>query len=130
MSTARLDELKSLISKLQDDRQGNLDAIARIDEVFATLGIQPEVKKRRGRKPGVTTWTRTGGKFKIAAKDLILAFVKAAGPNGTTGAKIAQHWKAEGRKADCYNPLGKLINERKIKKQKLKGQMGSLYLAG
>ena len=130
MSTTRLEELKSLIAKLQTDRQGHLDAIAQIDEAFATLGIQPEVKKRRGRKPGVATKTRTRGNFKITAKELILAFVKAAGANGTTGEKIAQYWKAEGRKAGCYNALGKLINDKKIKRQKLKGQKGSLYMAG
>ena len=129
MSTTRLEELKSLISKLQTDRQGHLDAIAQIDEAFTALGIQPEVKKRRGRKPGVAKKTRTRGKFKITAKELILSFVEAAGANGTTGAKIAQYWKAEGRKAGCYNALGKLINERKIKRQKLKGQKGSLYIA-
>ena len=46
------------------------------------------------------------------------------------GAKIIQHWKGEGRGAGCYNALGKLIKEKKIKKQKLKGQKGSLYMAG
>jgi hypothetical protein len=130
MSSTRLEELKSLISKLQADRQGHLGAIAEIDEAFATLGIQPEVKKKRGRKSGVAKKTRTRGKFKTTATESILTFVKAAGSKGTTGAKIVQDWKAEGRKAGCYNALGKLIKEKKIKRQKLKGQKGSLYVAG
>ena len=130
MSTTQLEELKSLIVKLQEDRQGHLDAIARIDEVFATLGIQPEVKKKRGRKPGVTKTTKTRGKFKTTAKESVLTFVTAAGSNGVTGAQLVQHWKGEGRGAGCYNALGKLIKEKKIKKQKLKGQKGSLYMAG
>ena len=130
MSTTRLEELKLLISKLQEDRQGHQDAIARIDEVFATLGIQREVKKKRGRKPGVTKTTKTRGKFKTTAKESVLTFVKAAGSNGVTGAKIVEHWKGEGRKSGFYNALGVLTKAKKIKKQKLKGQKGSLYVAG
>jgi hypothetical protein len=133
MSIGRLEELKSLIAKLQGDRQAHLDAIAQIDEAFATLGIKVQVEKR-GRQRGAplagVKKRRRRRKFKITGAESIIGFVKAAGGKGVTGGQIVQHWRAEGRGASCYNMLGKLIKAKKIKRHKLKGQKGSAYTAG
>ena len=131
MSNTRLEELKSLIAKLQADREAHVEAIARIDEAFGTLGIQLPAKKgpRPRGTPTKAVTRRRRRKFKTTGNESILSFVKAAGPKGVTGGQIVQHWKAEGRGVGCYNLLGKLIKEKKIKKQKLKGEKGSLYVA-
>lgn len=133
MSNTRLEELKSLIAKLQADREAHVEAIARIDEAFGTLGIQPPAKKgRRPRRPSTkaSTRRRPRRKFKTTGNESILTFVRAAGPKGVSGAQLVQHWKAEGRGVGCYNLLGKLIKDKRIKRRKLKGQKGSLYVAG
>jgi hypothetical protein len=132
MSIARLQELKSLITKLQADRQAHVIAIEQIDQAFAGLGLQPQSKKR-GRRHGVshkTTGTRRPRrKFKTTGAESILTFVKVAGAKGVVGGQIAKHWKAEGRGSNCYNMLGMLVKAKKIRRQKVKGQKGSLYVA-
>jgi hypothetical protein len=133
MSIARLDELKSLIAKLQAERQGHVNAIEQIDQAFAGLGLHAAEPKKRGRRRGVshkTTGTRKPrGKFKTTGAESILAFVKAAGAKGVVGGQIAKHWKAEGRGAGLYSLLGQLVKGKKIKRQKIKGQKGSMYTA-
>ena len=132
MSITRLEELKSLIAKLQADRQAHLDAIAQIDAAFGGLGIEVQVKKPgrlRGAPAGMKK-RRLRRKFKTTGNESILSFVKAAGAKGASGAQIVQHWKAEGRGVGCYNLLGRLIKDKKIKRRKLKGQKGSQYVAG
>ena len=39
MSKTRIDELQSLVKKLQADRNAHLDAITQIDAAFDALGI-------------------------------------------------------------------------------------------
>jgi hypothetical protein len=133
MSVARLDELKSLITRLQADRQAHVIAIEQIDQAFAGLGLEPQGKKRgrpRGTAPKPATSKRKPRrKFKTTGAESILAFVKAAGVKGVVGGQIAKHWKAEGRGAGLYSLLGHLVKTKKIKRQKLKGEKGSRYLA-
>ena len=132
MSNTRLEELKSLIEKLQGERQGHLDAIARIDEVFAGLGIHAQAVKRGRPAGGAVKMVRRRRRrrtFKVTGADSILAFVKAAGAKGVTGGQIVRKWKAEGRAAGCYNMLGTLVRAKKIKRQHVKGSRGSVYTA-
>jgi hypothetical protein len=131
MSIARLQELKSLIAKLQAERQEHVNAIEQIDQAFAGLGLEPQGKKR-GRPRGTaqkpaTNKRRPRRKFKTTGAESILVFVKAAGAKGVAGGQIAQHWKAEGRGAGLYSLLGQLVKGKKLKRQKIKGQKGSLY---
>ena len=133
MSTTRLEELKSLIARLQADRQAHVDAIAQIDESFGALGIHPQIRKRgrlRGAPLPATKTRRPRRKFRTTGTESVLAFVKAAGPKGVTGGQIVQHWKTEGRGDTCYHTLRELIKAKKIKRQKMKGQKGSAYTAG
>ena len=133
MSMTKLEELKSLIARLQADRQAHVDAIAQIDQTFSTLGIQAQAK-RRGRPRGASTTAtkqrHPRQKFRTTGNESILTFVKAGGPKGVTGAQILRHWKSEGRGVGCYNLMGKLIKANKIKRNKLKGERGSMYVAG
>mgnify|MGYP001186252358 CR=1 FL=1 len=135
MSMTKLEELKSLIARLQADRQAHVDAIAQIDQTFSTLGIQAQVQaKRRGRPRGASITTtkqrHPRQKFRTTGNESILTFVKAGGPKGVTGAQILRHWKTEGRGVGCYNLMGKLIKANMIKRNKLKGERGSIYVAG
>jgi hypothetical protein len=133
MSIARLDELRSLIAKLQAERQQHVNAIEQIDQAFAGLGLYAAEPKKRGRGRGrsktAVKHRKPRGKFKTTGAESILAFVKAAGAKGVAGGDIAKHWKAEGRGAGLYGLLGQLVKGKKIKRQKIKGQKGSMYRA-
>ena len=139
MSKTAINDLQVLIRKLLDQRQAHLDAIADIDEAFGSLGIEPP--KRRGRRRGAkkTAAKKTAGKkrtarkvrkFRTTASELVLAVIKKAGAKGATGAAVSKAWRSAGRPGDAYNTLGELTKAKKIKRQQLKGQRGSLYLVG
>jgi len=142
MSKTAINDLQALIRKLQDQRQAHLDAIADIEAAFGSLGIKPP--KRRGRPRGVKKASagrkagkkkiakkvRRRKKFKISAAASVLAFVQTGGKKGVTGSQIMKHWNAEGRGAGCYNTLGDLVKAKKLKRQPIKGQRGSVYTAG
>jgi hypothetical protein len=55
MSIAKLDELRSLVAKLQADREAHVDAIAQIDDAFAALGLHATQPKKRGRPASVSS---------------------------------------------------------------------------
>jgi hypothetical protein len=133
MSIARLDELKSLIARLQAERQQHVNAIEQIDQAFAGLGLHAAQPKKRGRGRGpakrAVKQRRPRRKFKTTGAESILTLVKAAGAKGVAGGQIAKHWKAEGRGAGLYGLLGQLVKGKKIKRQKIKGQKGSMYTA-
>ena len=133
MSKTRIDELQSLVTRLQADRNGHVDAIAQIDAAFDALGISvPKTTKRgRGKKKAVTTKRAAKAtkrkKFRMTASDLVLTTIKKAGAKGVTGVQIGKAWKAAGRPGDAYNTLGSLIKAKKIKREKIKGSKGSVY---
>ncbi len=142
MSKTAINDLQSLIRKLQAERQAHLDAIADTDEAFRSLGIKPP--KRRGRPRGTKKATarkkagkkkvakkvRRRKKFKMSATASVLAFVKKAGKKGVPGAQISKYWKSQGRGAGCYNTIGMLVKAKKIKRMPIKGGQGSLYVVG
>ncbi|MFH1417940.1 MAG: hypothetical protein ABII12_06610 [Planctomycetota bacterium] len=138
MSKTAINDLQALIRKLQDQRQAHLDAIADIDAAFGSLGIKP--LKRRGRPRGVKKATakkiskakkvRRRKKFKTTANELVLATIKKAGAEGATGAQISKAWRSAGRPGDAYNTLNELAKAKKIKRNPLKGQRGSMYVVG
>ncbi|HOW73796.1 MAG TPA: C2H2-type zinc finger protein [Phycisphaerae bacterium] len=143
--------LAAMINKLQTQRQEHVDAIAEIDAVVEKYGIQLPERKRRGRPPGrkpgrkpgrpaaaATAPTKPTGrkgkrrarrKFAVSGLDLILAFVKSVGKKGATTSEIVKHWKSEGRSGDGYTTLSQLTKQKKLKKEKLKGEKGSRYRA-
>lgn len=109
--------------------------------------------KKRGRKPGrpaknagagavvlddSVTMRKSGkkakggkrGSFSTTGPDSILAFVKKAGAKGATGAEITKNWTGEGRGTGIYVVIGKLVREKKLKKQKIVGGQGSRYTVG
>jgi CxxC motif-containing protein (DUF1111 family) len=141
MSKTSIGQLEALVRRLQKERQTHVDAIAEIDAAFEQLGVTVPARKRRGRKPGRTKKkaSATRGKkratkkkakrrtFKMTANELVLATIKKAGAKGATGAQITKAWKTAKRPGDAYNTLGALVNEKKIKRAKVKGGRGSVY---
>ena len=69
-------------------------------------------------------------KFKATANELVLATIEKAGTKGATGAQISKAWRSAGRPGDAYNTLNELAKAKKIKRNPLKGQRGSLYVVG
>ena len=128
-----IDELQSLVKKLQIERQAHIDAISAIDETFQALGITAETKKRGrrtgpGKKKIVARKKIKRQKYKTTAGELVLAVIKKAGSKGATGAQLAQAWKGAGRPGDAYNTLSALLKAKKIQsRQASKGRRGSVY---
>jgi hypothetical protein len=133
MSKTRIDELQSLVTKLQADRNGHMDAIAQIDAAFEAFGITASkaTKRGRGKKKAVakkkTAKTTKRKKFRMTASELILTTIQKSGAKGATGAQIGKAWKAAGRPGSVYKTLGSLVKNKKFKRVKIKGAKGSLY---
>lgn len=132
--------LESLVAKLQSEKQGHLDAVAEIDEVFGRFGLTPGVRKKRGRPRGSKSMTaskvmkrrgrrRRRGKFEATGSESILQFLSGAGRGGASGADIVKHWNKEGRSGGAYKVLGDLVKSKQLKKRKVKGERGSRYAA-
>ena len=124
--------LEDAITKLHQERQTHLKAIEKIDALFDKLGIVSSSNKKTATfSPikGGATRRRRSHRFEISGTASILAFVKKGGPKGVPSSAIVKHWKSEGRAGDGYTTLGQLVKAKKLKKQNIKGQKGSVYTA-
>ena len=129
-TTAR--ELQAVITRLQQQRQAHLDALAEIDSAFAQFGIKPRKRTRKAKKKVAKKVAKRHKRKarrtrKMSGPQSILNFVKRAGKNGVTGAKIVRHWNAEGRAGKAYTAIGKLVKAKKLKRRAVKGERGSQY---
>ena len=130
-------ELERLVQQLNADRQQHVDAIAQIDATFQQFGITPTPRKRRGRPPGSgkgaakKTTKKTGrrkrGRFSQSGDGSVVNFVKSKG--SATTKQINEHWTKEGRSGRADNAITKLIKDKKLKRQNIKGARGSRYTA-
>ena len=125
-------ELARLITRLQQERQEHVEAIAKIDEAFSALGIEPR-KSRRGRKPKLLAKTagaagkgkRRRRKFAQTSEQFIAGLLKG-GKKLSTG-DLNKEWSKSGRKNRADITLGKMVKEGKLKRHKIKGERGSMY---
>ena len=147
-------QLARVIDQLQSDRQRHLDAIAEIDELFGQHGIKTgtrkrrrgpgrpkgskkkakkKVAKKRGRKKGGKKKARKATKkkgrrsFSKTAEQFLLDLLKR-GKVMTTG-EINVKWKQAKRGGTADNTLMKLVNDKKLKREKIKDGKGSTYRA-
>lgn len=127
-------KLSGLLDSLRAERQRHVNAIEKIDSVFADLGIQRV--QRDGRAPARKAGPgrpkrrqRTRRRFEISGTKSILDFVKKAGKGGASSSDISKQWKSEGRSGEPYVTLGQLVKTRKLKKKSIKGTRGSVYTA-
>ena len=135
--TTTTKELQAVITRLQQQRQAHLDALAEIDSAFAQFGIKlrrrksggsPRKAKRRVAKKEAKRHKRKArGTRKMSGPQSILNFMKRAGNNGVTGAEIVRRWNAEGRAGKAYTAIGKLVKTKKLKRRAVKGERGSRY---
>jgi hypothetical protein len=110
--------LASIIRQLQAERQQHADAIAAIDEQFEQHGITAEPRRRR----------RTRGSYAKTADQFILGLVK--GRKGMTTGQINAKWRQAKRGGTADKTLSKLVGEKKLKRENLKGERGSRYRTG
>jgi hypothetical protein len=143
MGKSTINELVSLVGRLQSERNAHVEEIAKIDDAFSQLGLEAGGATRRGPgrpRGGVkhapvkakSAAGRPAGrtkkkKFKTTANDLIVDIVKKSGANGLTSGDIKKRWAAAGRPGEPYNTLGELVRNKKIVKKNIKGQRGSRY---
>lgn len=129
------DKLAATIKNLQKQRQELQREIDRIDAIFAQCGIgsaaaaAPQVRTVAAAPSSGGGRRRTRGKFAKSATQSLLDVIKAAGKKGATSNELSKHWKNEGRAGEPYVALSQLAKSKKIRKQDIKGQRGSLYFA-
>jgi len=86
MSKTAINDLQSIISKLQNERQTHVDSIMEIDKAFASLGIKPTKMRARRRvmkkaavrtRVGKKRTTRKGPKsYKMTSTELLRGVIK------------------------------------------------------
>ena len=89
----------------------------------------PPAKKKAAKKPRRKKTGEVGRKqatrTKVTGEQSVLLFVRRKG--GATSAEINAHWSRQGRGGTANNALSKLVQERQVKRQKIKGARGSQY---
>ena len=134
MAKRMINELQSLIRKLQAEREAHIEAVAAIDETFEALGISAESEESVAaaqvsrRKKAVKGAAVSGGKFKTSGAAAILSYVSKAGAKGVTSGQIDRYWKSQGRGGHAYNTLGQLVEEKKIKRQESERWAGGVCI--
>ena len=130
-------QLALTIARLKKERQGYLNKVARIDEIFSNLGIQLQPATRGPGRP--RTRVSTDGSLQQPARrerrksytqtanQMILEFVGSKGAAGATTNEINSHWKKEGRIGTAYVTLGQMVKKGKLKRKNLPGERGSLF---
>jgi hypothetical protein len=127
------DTIAAALADLRAQRQGHLDALAKIDAIFAKYGISATPATRRGRKPGRPAGVskavapkkrRQRGHFDQTAEEFVLGLVKG---KTLTTAEVNTAWTKAGRGATANTTLSKLVHAKKLKKSKVKGGRGSNY---
>jgi hypothetical protein len=138
-SSWRSGSLPTRIQQLIEERQHHADAITAIDQtlagVGAALGTATGIggKRKPGRPPASASATATTSpkkrrrrSFATTAEESVLGFIRAN--KNPTGREIEAHWAQEGRGGPAANTLSKLLKDKKLKREPLKGQRGSRYL--
>ena len=136
-------QLAEALKQLQAERQGHADAINAIDQAFKELGISALPAKRLpGRPKGAKTKTAAGtksvankaakrgtrGSYKKTANEFILGLF--TGGKKLTTAQIIAEWRKAERSGKADNTLSKLVSDKKLKREKIKGGQGSWYSFG
>lgn len=128
-------QLAKLVRELRAERSKHLEAVARIDETFAQLGIAAQRQAGRAAAApsnnGPATRQRTGGtrrrrgRFKQTGEQSVLTFIQARG--GANSAEVNAQWRKEGRRGKANNTLTKLVQEGQLKRVAVKGERGGRY---
>lgn len=152
MADSTIDQLGAAISKLQAERTTHVNAIAEIDATFARLGISvqqaaaparrkpgrpPKAKTAKAAKPVMSVKKQASPKraargtrssYKQTASDFIM--VMFTGGKNLATSQIIGNWKKAGRGGKPDNALTKLVKNKDLIREKVKGGRGSTYRAG
>ena len=69
----------------------------------------------------------TTKRFTIPGPEAVQHMIKMGGKRGAKSSSIAKSWKRQGRKGNVHAILGQLVKAKKVKRQKIKGQQGSVF---
>lgn len=97
-------------------------------EAMQRLGMGEEPKAAMMTAKAAAPKTRKRGEFKQSREEFILSLLK--GRRSLTSTEINVAWKNAGRAGNADNALSLMVKAKKVKRTKLKGQMGSEYRAG
>lgn len=125
-------ELARLVQSLWKERQEHLDAVAAIDEAFASLGISPKLPSKRARPASVKATRKPAPKRRRKAKDGMTGeqfLLTLLAKSKLSTADVNKKWKASGRKNVANILLGQLVKKGKVKRTDNKGGRGSVYSA-
>lgn len=127
-------DLAKLMGELLAERKEHVDAIASIDGTLGQLGVSPRAAARgagrreaaapkkatkRGRKRGKR------GSYKKTADEFILSLLTRG--RKLTTAQIGAKWRQAKRGGKPDNALTKLVKEKKVNRQNIKGSRGSVH---
>ena len=123
--------LDKILSKLMKQRQEHVDALAKIDGLFAKFGINPAKAQSAApksvaeapAKPAAKR-RRKRGHFAQTAEQFILEVLKN---KSLTGSEINAAWEQAGRKNRADNMLSVMTKKKLIKRVPLKEGRGSNY---
>ena len=117
--------LTKMVQQLRNQRQEHLDAIAEIDAMFESLGTGlGNGNGRRGRKKA-TGKAKKRGRKRQTAEEFVTGLLKKN--KKMTTRQINKRWSQVGRGGNADNTLSKLTREKRVKRTKIKGAMGSEY---
>ena len=128
-------DLAKLMGELLAERKEHVDAVASIDRTLGQLGISPRAKvrgagrrkagapKKKAAKKGRARGKR--GTYKKTAEEFVLSLL--GGGKKLTTAQIGAKWRQAKRGGKPDNALTKLVKEKKVKRQNIKGARGSDY---
>jgi hypothetical protein len=126
--------LTKLVNRLMSERQEHLHAAAEIEKVFTRLGFNfngaKEARKRQATKAVAThsankvARRRKRRSYKQTAEEFIIGLLRA---RPLVTAQITDAWRKAGRGGKADNILGKLIAEKKVRREPVKDGRGSRY---
>ena len=124
----RTSDLAKTVQQLQKQRDQHSAAIAAIDAAFAQYGAKPGGKRGPGRPKGSgakAKGQKKRGRFAKTAEQFVLDLIKKN--KQLTTREINVRWNRTGRGGAADNTLYKLTKDKQIKREPIKGALGSHY---
>ncbi len=111
----------------QEDRKkaGKRTVVKKATRTAAEKRVAKQQGRKKAGKVGKKKTVKKSKRLSGTGEQSVLGFVQRKG--GATTAQINAHWSRQGRGGTANNILSKLVRERQIKCQKIKGARGSQY---
>ena len=124
--------LDKILSKLVKQREEHVDALAKIEAVFAKYGITPPATATQTIEAAPSLAIKKGrrrrrGRFAQTGEAFVLGLLEH---KSMTGAEVNAAWTDAGRKARADTTLSLMTKKKLIKRVPVKGGRGSNYSVG